>query len=810
VDPGVSAREAEVLTLLGKHLTHAEIAATLVLSIRTVESHVASLRRKLGIAGHRELVRYAAERHGVRDVPLTSFVGRDRERADLRAAIHGARLVSLVGTGGVGKTRLAHVVAADLADSFPDGIWQVDLVPVADAVGLADAIASAGGFADLPGRSTEDAIVRGLSSANALLVLDNCEHVVNAVAVLTDRVLSRCPRLRVLVTSRVRLVLPFERVYPLGGLSPDDAVELFVARALSAGAEPSEVCDRDRVAAICGQLDHLALALELAAVHLPSLGVDGVERSLANQAGLLVGGARASPRQRSMHDTLAWSHRLLGPVEQAVLSRIAVFASGFDADAAVAVAGFGSVDADAVTGALGHLVDHSMLLPPAGRRWRMLEPVRQFGVAMMGETDQAAHLRHFEWVCARARSLMRASAMGGRAWYDGFDDIADELRAAVTWSPRSEASTMLATLLFGSGRLREAQARFEQAGDFADAAAVAKCRVQGEEALRLELADRDDCGARDDEAGYLAATARAAELIVRFEGMFAGPVASADVLLAELRDRFASAATVIELSHADPTDARSETDALRAADAAHEAGDLLRESAALDIATGAQIMAARPHDAAITAHRRLALFGDAVVSPSAVLELKDALRMGVLACVGVGDLEAALHNADRHRQLPALREQRDLGIDEALLPEVLAGRWDQARADADTFLADWDAAGRPAATGRAVGPAAVAMMYGLLGDDDARSIWLDVVASLRRADGTRGTAFADLFEAFVLVHRGLHREALALIATPSATWWAGLFERWRVALCAEAVAGRGGGDLLGRVRTAVASPATGP
>jgi predicted ATPase/DNA-binding CsgD family transcriptional regulator len=373
VDRGVSAREAEVLTLLGQHLTHAEIAATLVLSVRTVESHVASLRRKLGIAGHRDLVRYAASHHpALPDVALTSFVGRSRERAEVATALRASRLVSMVGPGGSGKTRLARVVADDLETLFPDGMWVVDLVPVSDAAGLAGAVASACGVGDLPGRSVEDATVRGLSAATALLVLDNCEHIVNAVAMLVDRLVSECRRVRVLVTSRARLVLPFERVYPLGGLALDgDASDLLIDRAMTAGWPAPTPPERARIDAVCEKLDGLPLALELAAVRLPSLGLDGVERGLTDQSGLLVGGARAATRHRSMTEALEWSYRLLDAREQAVLRRVAVFASGFDADAASAVVGFGPVVADEVPHMLSRLVDQSMLREPVmiQRRW---------------------------------------------------------------------------------------------------------------------------------------------------------------------------------------------------------------------------------------------------------------------------------------------------------------------------------------------------------------------------------------------------------------------------------------------------------
>ena len=480
------------MTLLGKHLTHAEIAADLVLSVRTVESHVASLRRKLRIAGHRDLVRYAAarQRGPALDVALTSFVGRARERGELAETVRHARMVSVVGPGGAGKTRLARVVAEDMSDGeFPDGIWFVDLVPVSDGAGLASAVAAECGLDELPGLTLSAAIVRGLSQSAALLVSDNCEHVVEQVAVLVDLVVAHCPRLRVLVTSRARLVLPFERVYPLGGLALDgDAAALLIDRAVAAGWPTPSGGQRDRIDAICARLDGLALAVELAAVRLPSLGLDGVERGLANQGALLVGGPRAAARHRSMAATIDWSFRLLDDTERDVLCRVSVFASGLDADAAAAVAGFDPLVPDDVPNALARLVDQSMMRAPTGGRWRVLEPVRQFALAQMEVEDRLAFARHFDWARARAQSLVLASATGRRDWYSALDDIADELRSAIRWAEQdpgrrddaARAAHTLGVLLFRSGRLREAQRRFEQAaaltGDRVQAAGYSPMR----------------------------------------------------------------------------------------------------------------------------------------------------------------------------------------------------------------------------------------------------------------------------------------------------------------------------------------------
>jgi len=266
-----------VLALLGDHLSHAEIAARLFISVRTVESHVASLRRKLGAGSHRDLVRLAA---GYRAAgagrepaaprlpfPLTSFVGRDSERAALAAALGTSRLVSATGPGGIGKTRLALAVAADLAARYTGGTWYADLVPVADPALLASAVLADAGLGESSARSAEDVLAAAVGERRALLLLDNCEHLVNAVAMLTERLLSACPHLAVLVTSRVRLVVPHETVYAVPGLSVPppgqeggDAAALFAQRAAAAGAPLPAGTSGSRATAICRALGGMPLA----------------------------------------------------------------------------------------------------------------------------------------------------------------------------------------------------------------------------------------------------------------------------------------------------------------------------------------------------------------------------------------------------------------------------------------------------------------------------------------------------------------------------------------------------------------------
>ncbi|MDQ1602500.1 MAG: hypothetical protein QOE01_345 [Actinomycetota bacterium] len=200
----------------------------------------------------------------------------------------------------------------------------------------------------------------------------------------------------------------------------------------------------------------------------------------------------------------------------------------------------------------------------------------------------------------------------------------------------------------------------------------------------------------------------------------------------------------------------------------------------------------RPVEAARVAARRIALFHGLPVEPTSALELKDALHMGALAGIGAGDLAAACGYGDRHRSLVFLREQRDLAVEAGLAPDALAGRWRSALAAGAVYLTDWIASGRPTAAGRAIGPAAVAMVHGLCGDDESRDTWLGAVATLRgvdRAQATKGSGYGSVFDAILLLHKGkavLARAALTEDSDGAATWYRHLMVQWRAALLAEA------------------------
>src|SRR5262249_24164386 len=247
---------------------------------------------------------------------------------------------------------------------------------------------------------------------DALLVLDNCEHVLDGVRDCVERILAGCPGIRVLATSRTRLLVPYEWVYAVPGLSPGDAVDLFTAR-VAATAGGSAALDTGRVAALCQALDGMALAIELAAARYPALGLDGLEAGLHERLRFLTGGGRVADRHRSLRDAVAWSYDLLAPDDRGLLRGIAVFASWFDVGAAHAVAGPGRGRA-AVADGLARLAEHSLLVVERGTptRYRALETIRQYGIEQLQLAGELEETRagHERWCHAAGAAPRRARA----------------------------------------------------------------------------------------------------------------------------------------------------------------------------------------------------------------------------------------------------------------------------------------------------------------------------------------------------------------------------------------------------------------
>ena len=387
---------------------------------------------------------------------VSSFIGRDGELAAVRRLITTCRLVTLTGAGGVGKTRLGLQVAAGLRDGFADGVWFADLAPLGDPDLVAVTVANVLSIREEPGRPLVGTLIDAIGQGRLLVLLDNCEHVLDACAKLTDALLRGCPNLALLATSRTPLGIDGERVHPVPALSTpadgDDigvigtteAVRLFTDRATAQGVPLAwDELTAVVVGRICRRLDGIPLALELAAARLRAMPVTELDARLDERFSLLTGGSRAAlPRQRTLRAMVDWSWELLNPAERAVLARLSVFAGGFGLAAAEAVAAGPDVPASEVLGHLGALVDKSLVqfgdTGSGPGRYRLLDTVRQYAAGHLDAgpvAGCAARTAHRDYYLAVAEAAAPHLVGPDQAeWLDRLGAELGNLRAAVAVS----------------------------------------------------------------------------------------------------------------------------------------------------------------------------------------------------------------------------------------------------------------------------------------------------------------------------------------------------------------------------------------
>jgi predicted ATPase/DNA-binding SARP family transcriptional activator len=383
----------------------------------------------------------------------TSFIGRKAELAAIAELLTTVRLVTLTGSSGSGKTRLAREAGAVAAAGHPDGVWLVDLAPIGGPELLAPAVAATLAVSEEPGRPLAGTIAARLRDSDALLIIDNCEHVVGAAAELAAALLAACPALRILATSQTRLGVPGEANWPVPPLSVPPPTE----RDPAAVAEAESVqllCDRAalarpgfsltvqnaaKIGEICRRLDGIPLAIELAAARLNMLTPAQLAARLGNRFGVLTGGSRTElARHRTLRAAISWSHELLDQQEQMCFRRVAVFGGGCTIDAAEAVFADASLPAEAVLETVTSLVDRSLLTTEercGSMRYGMLESVRQYAreqLIQAGEDDQLSR-RHMSWLLDLAG---RADLDGANqsAWLDLLEADHDNFRAGLEWA----------------------------------------------------------------------------------------------------------------------------------------------------------------------------------------------------------------------------------------------------------------------------------------------------------------------------------------------------------------------------------------
>ena len=439
----------------------------------------------------------------------SNFVGRERELADLRNLLNSSRMVTLTGAGGSGKTRLAIQLAAETADGSGDGVRFVDLAPLADVGFVAGEVARVLNVVEEPGRSVTETLVDVLRDRSLLLVLDNCEHLIDGSAKLADRLLKTCPKVRILVTSQEPLRIDGESLYRVPSLSlassgaataeeayECEAVQLFVDRATT--LDPAFVlteANAHNVLAVCRRLDGIPLAIELAAARLRSISLEAIEERLDDRFRLLTGGSRTDLRR---HQTLGamvdWSYDLLNAYEQTVLRRLSVFAGSWNLDAAQTVCAH-DLENWEVLDLLDSLIDKSLVqLEPTKEesRYRMLETIRQYATEKLATVSQAdgasarsAHAKVFLALAEVAAQNLLGTKQG--AWLTRLEADHDNLRVAFTYylsdSARAEEALRLVSALRWFWFIR---GFFDEGTEFAEAA-LAHTGAQGPTELRASV-----------------------------------------------------------------------------------------------------------------------------------------------------------------------------------------------------------------------------------------------------------------------------------------------------------------------------------
>jgi predicted ATPase/class 3 adenylate cyclase len=466
-------------------------------------------------------------------VQTTSFVGRHAAMEELVAAVRTHRLITLTGVGGVGKTRLAVQVAAEVVSEFPEGVWLVELAPLGDPAALPDVVATALGVATRAGQSVTSSLIEALSSRRLLLVLDNCEHVLDAAAELVGAILVATKNTTVMATSREGLRLGGEHLWAVPSLGVEgeasEGVELFVERAGEVNARFSvrDQADRAAVSAICHRLDGIPLAIELAAARMVSMSPQDVVDRLADRFRLLAGSRRGVERHQTLRHTVAWSYDLLDDDEKTVLRRSSVFAGGFDLPAIHRLCD--RLDEYALLDVLDSLVRKSLVTVEhvhGHARYGLLETIRQFAEEQLAATGDIADVRdrHAAYYAAQAQAYWEIwDTPRMRVALDWVDLELANLRTGFRWAAEHD-DLITATAIAAHTTLLAWMLGRAEPGEWAEELLPAATAADGPQLPRLHTAAsmRAMADGRLDAAIGHARFAVALEADARYDGFLPG------------------------------------------------------------------------------------------------------------------------------------------------------------------------------------------------------------------------------------------------------------------------------------------------
>jgi len=479
LEMGLTARELQVARLVRDGLTDREVAERLFIARRTAEWHLKQIFNKLGFNSRSQVAAWVAHEQAIgstadssdghrHNLPLqlTRFVGRGTELAEIERLLATKRLVTLTAVGGAGKTRLALEVATRTPDVYADGTWLVDLTPIKDGHLASRVFGSVLGVHERARQPMAQTLVEHLHGRRSLVVVDNCEHVIEDCAGLVDSILRSCPGITVLATSREPLGISGETVWRVAPLAvPDpaapvdlhelvqcEAVDLFLDRAqlVAPGFKLTQE-NAPAVAQLCCRLDGIPLAIELAAALAGLMSPDQILCRLQDRFAVLTGGSRAGPaRHRSLQSALDWSHELLSDRERTLFRRLSVFASSFSLEAIEQVCSGDDLERAAITGLFGGLVDKSLVVADGevseSIRFRMLETLHHYGrdrLAESGESERV-RLRHCKFFLSLAEGA--APHLIGhehQAWHSRIAQDIGNLRSALEWSSGREPEANL-------------------------------------------------------------------------------------------------------------------------------------------------------------------------------------------------------------------------------------------------------------------------------------------------------------------------------------------------------------------------------